>query len=137
MFFKKEKNQYQNTKVETYEVKIYVGGKVGYDGEIVSLTVVEDVCQEYVNKIGLCVTVTDTNYVYKNGREHGYIVGFINYPRFPEEKEAIKHKAIFLAIKLKEALRQIRVSIVCPDETIMIGDNQKLNELTSGIGVIK
>ncbi len=121
--FKKEKNQYQTTTVGTYEVKIYISCCPGYDGsyEIHSDTIIEDVCKGYVDKIGYCVTVQTTRYVYKQGREYGAVVGFINYPRFPEEKKEIKRKAVELATILKKELRQFRVSIVCPDETIMVG----------------
>ena len=105
-------------RVKTYEVKIYVGSEIGYSGK--TLDVTEAICQDYVNNVGLCVTVTKTKYFYVNGSEDGVIIGLINYPRFPESESAIKNKAIALAKKLKLGLGQLRVSIVCPDETIMI-----------------
>lgn len=44
---------------------------------------IEQAVQEYCNTIGLCVTITETLYVFKGGKEKGYIIGLINYPRFP------------------------------------------------------
>ena len=78
--------------------------------------------QEYVDKVGLCVTVTRTEYIYSKGREPGLLIGLINYPRFPASKEDIKNHAMVIAESLKEKLRQKRVSIICSDETITIGE---------------
>lgn len=47
---------------------------------------IEQHCQQYCNVVGLCVTVTETNYIYSGGSEKGYIIGLINYPRFPKEE---------------------------------------------------
>lgn len=79
------------------------------------------ICQDYCNSINICVTVTQTRFIYVNGWEDGVAVGLINYPRFPRHHENIKNNAIELASLLKEAMQQKRVSIVMPAETIMLG----------------
>jgi hypothetical protein len=73
------------------------------------------------NEAGMCVTVTRTLFVYKGGSEPGAIVELINYPRFPLGPTAIRRLALSLAKRLKSSLRQIRVSVVFPDETVMLG----------------
>lgn len=45
---------------------------------------ITEACQEYCDNNGLCVTITETNYVFTGGSEKGYIIGLINYPRFPK-----------------------------------------------------
>lgn len=107
--------------VETYYANIFLGLKVRATGWKHLVWEVEDTCQEYVNKIGLCVTVTPTEYIYTDGNEPGVIVGLINYPRFPEYPEQIRKKAVQLAYILKERFDQLKVTVMCPDQTIMIG----------------
>jgi hypothetical protein len=107
---------------KTYTATIYCGLKEGYDGTTYALTFAEQLCWKFVNKIGLCVTVTPTKFYYKDGYEDGVIVGLINYPRFPVTEQVIYERAVELAEILKDELRQNRVSIVFPDKTIMLGD---------------
>ena len=107
-------------KVTTYTAQIYVGLRVGYGGEIHSIELVEWLCQDYVNEIGWCVTVTPTSFYYKNGEEPGAIIGAINYPRFPITKTDFKKRVMKLAGTLLIELKQLRVSIVFPDETVML-----------------
>jgi hypothetical protein len=76
--------------------------------------------QTYANDGGLCVTVTATRFIYKNGSEPGIAVGLINYPRFPEEIASIRHKALALAERLMTEYRQMKVSVVFPNETVML-----------------
>lgn len=117
--------------VETYWAKIFVGLRPGYE-DVNSCILranrqyVEDICQSYCNEVGLCVTITDTKFIYKNGNEPGVIVGLINYPRFPEEygvkfeDTKIRKQSKIIAEKLMVRLKQNRVSIMYPDETVML-----------------
>ena len=105
-------------KVATYWAKIYVGvGPRGFRNPSTWI----NTCQDYVDSVGLCVTVTRTEYVYTKGIEDGIIVGLINYPRFPSTYDKIRKHALKLARLLKKKLKQKRVSIEFPDETIMLG----------------
>ena len=76
-----------------------------------------DVCRAYCDEVGFCVTVTPTAYVYTGGEEKGFIVGLINYPRFPALPIEIEDHAVRIADKLREALGQESYSIQCPDKT--------------------
>lgn len=108
--------------VRTITANIYVGLRQGYDGDVHSLEDVREICQKYVDEIGLCVSVTPTEFVYTGGREPGCIVGLINYPRFPSNHSKIWTYAARLAMKLKENLDQHRVSFAMMDYTYMIGE---------------
>jgi hypothetical protein len=105
---------------DTFTATIYVGFREAYSDVVHTLDEARAICQEITDRGGLCVSLTPTEFVYKNGSEPGVIVGLINYPRFPKMHCEIKEQAIELAEKLKTAMRQERVSIVCSDETIML-----------------
>ena len=109
-------------KSKTFWAKIYVGFKERNTGKAIgSLRKTRKICQEYVNEVSYCVTIKSTEYIYFNGRERGVEVGLINYPRFPEPPSLTQVRAIELAERLKKAFKQLRVTIVMPDETIMLG----------------
>lgn len=87
---------------ESYKVKLYLSGS--YDDAIRA-------CRQYVNDVGLCVTVERADYVYSYGMESGVVVGLLNYPRFPATKDQVYKKAEGLAIYLKRELCQSSVLI--------------------------
>ncbi len=68
----------------THWARIYIAGPIE-----VAKQIVRRVCADG----GLCVTIEPTTYVFKQGEEAGYVVGLINYPRFPESAESIDAKA--------------------------------------------
>ena len=110
----------------TYFANIYVGLRPGYEknasNEIFNVAKESTikVCQEYCNDLGLCLSVTDTTFVYTNGNEPGLIIGLINYPRFTSTQHILKQKAIKLAEILLKKLKQERITVVCSDESIMV-----------------
>lgn len=106
--------------VKSFVATIYVGFREHYTDEVRAIDMAHDICQRYVDAGGLCVTVTATRFIYKNGSEPGVAVGLINYPRFPAEVSAIRDKALGLATELMHGFRQLKVSVVFPDETIML-----------------
>ena len=108
--------------VDTYAVQIFVGLRVGYSERLHTLQEAEAICQEYVDLKSLCVTVTPTKYIYKNGSEPGIIVGLIRYPRFPREVHSINDMAMALAELLRQRLEQQRVTVMFPDRTVLLGD---------------
>lgn len=107
--------------VKTITATIYVGLRHGYTKKICPVSRVRKAAQEYVNRVRLCVTVTPTEFIYVEGSEPGVIVGLINYPRFPSTKKVIKKQAMELAEILKRTAQQLKVSVVLPESTIMIG----------------
>ena len=108
--------------VPTFTAQIYVGSKVHETGGTLPLSLAAEVCQEYVDNVGLCVSITPCEFIYSGGRESGVNIGLIHYPRFPSGPEIVHAHALALAGHLRIALRQSRVSVVMPNETVMIGD---------------
>jgi len=110
---------------KTYTAHIYVGKRVAYSKTILPITLAEKYLHEYADKIGLCVTIVDTKYIYTSnrmteqidGEEPGFIVGMINYPLYPETPESIQTKAREIATALKGLYQQQKVTIVFPDIT--------------------
>lgn len=94
---------------ETREIRIYMAGDI--DDAVVK-------CGEFCDRVGLCVTVTPTTYVYTDGREPGIIVGLINYPRYPSTADWLLRTAIQLANFLRDELQQKSYSVVAPTKTI-------------------
>ena len=115
-------------KVITYTATIYCGLRDGYGEEINSSY--PDVINDYINNRsgGLCVTCTSTTFYYNGGQEPGIIVGIINYPRYPFSDEKIRRLAFELAEKLMIKCKQYRVSIVFPEETILLENKEKIEQ---------
>lgn len=113
--------------VPTFTSQIYVGFRVRYTNKVHSIDEVYAYLHDYCNKIGFCVTVAPTTYIYTwepasgcVGEEPGCVVGIINYPRFPTESAILRSRAIEIARGLLKLLEQGKVSVVFPDETVMI-----------------
>ena len=113
------------TTVDTYTATIYCGLREWYEVEIHHPAEAREICQDFVDEVGLCVTVTETTFIYTKGSEPGLIIGLINYPRYPSTPAQTQDKAILLARKLMEAFNQQRMSIVMPDKTIMLEKEEK------------
>jgi hypothetical protein len=107
-------------KVETFEAKISIGFQEEYSDVFHSIDEVYSICQKYCDEVGLCVTITPTTFVYTKGCEAGCFIGLINYPRFPSTKNEIKGHAESLSKLFLKEFRQLKISIICSDETIMI-----------------
>lgn len=112
------------TQCKSYNVQIYCGLKEQYDGIVHNLEEVRQICQKYVDTEKSCITLTSTEFFYVKGNEPGFIVGFINYPRFPATYEEINDKAIKLAKELMISLKQYRVTITTPNNSIMLTNNE-------------
>lgn len=93
---------------KTYWVKIYMSGPI---------EAAKQVCRASCLKEGLCVTIESTHFIYTGGEESGFVVGLINYPRFPKEDVEIFARAKSLALELLEATFQHSVLIMTPTET--------------------
>ena len=114
----------KQTEEKSYNVQIWLGLRVGYTDRIHPIEAVEMLVDDFVNEIKDCVTITPTQFRYVNGNEPGVIVGWINYPRFPQPPEELTKRAIDLAEILMCALGQNRVSITTPDKTYMLERNE-------------
>jgi hypothetical protein len=121
------------TIVPTFTATIYAGFRVGRSANptprIHNLDDAKLVVQNFTDALkdkGYptgCVSVMPTEFLYGLGNEPGVLVGFINYPRFPEAGEhgaIIRRHAIQLANSLLVGLEQMRVTVVFPDQTVML-----------------
>ncbi|MCK9595811.1 hypothetical protein M0R19_01350 [Candidatus Pacearchaeota archaeon] len=106
--------------VHTMYAKIYVGLREGYTNIIHDISELEELLQKETDKGGLCVTVTPTKFIYKEGNEIGAIVGLINYPRFPTTEKQLEEDAEKIAQLCKDKFKQNRISIEYQDKTVMI-----------------
>jgi ferredoxin len=106
------------TRAETlsYPISIFIAGDV---------QAAEMICRAHCNEVGLCVTVTPTNYIYTGGSQSGVIVGLINYPRFPTEPRVIWNKADELAKLLCAGLFQESCTIQAPDKTMWFSHRER------------
>jgi hypothetical protein len=98
-----------NKELKTYWAKIYIAG---------SSFVIQRVCRDYCDKVGLCVTITATKFVYTMGQEDGFEIGLINYPRFPTTEDDVLVRAKELAELLRRDANQRSYLIQTPYETI-------------------
>ena len=114
-------------KMKSYNVNIYCGLQETYDkNKTNSIEDVFKICDDFVNEVKDCVSVTETNFRYVDGSEKGIIVGYINYPRFPRTEKEILERALQLANKLMIGLNQFRVTIVTDKESIMLENDNVL-----------
>lgn len=107
-----------NTTIEpTYTIQIYLSGPI---------EVAKHVLREECLREGLCVTIEPTTYIYTGGEEQGYVVGMLNYPRFPITPEALNERAKRIAEMLIERTFQRSALVVTPDETYWIHTSEKI-----------
>lgn len=109
--------------VPTWQAQIFCGLRKHYEVCLPcqSIDKVYSICRRYVHQDeGWCVTVTPTKFLYRGGDEDGVIVGVILYPRYPISHNLLKEKTIELAKMLRTELGQFRVTVVFPDETILL-----------------
>lgn len=92
---------------ETYTAKIYLAGPIEVAKQIIRRECL----------VGLCVTIEPTTYIYTKGEEVGYVVGLINYPRFPQTADAIFETAVQLGTTLLNETYQGSFTIVATDRT--------------------
>lgn len=111
--------------VPTWEGKIYLGLRDGYTDKYHTKEQVVTFLNKYCTGKRLCVTVTDTLFVYVDGEEPGVIIGMIDYPRFPNTNLALESKALELGELLMKEFDQYRVSIVFPEKTLMLSNEEK------------
>lgn len=95
-------------KAETWWARIYMSGPID-----VATQVLRGECR----REGLCVTIEPTLFVYTGGEESGYVVGLINYPRFPSSPEQIEARAFGIARELLMATHQHSALVMSPATT--------------------
>jgi len=108
----------------TYQIKIYLSG---------SIQVAKQIIREHLLERPLCVTIEPTTFIYTGGEEAGYVVGLLNYPRFPKAPNELSLRALILAELLLERMFQRSALIVSPETTQWLNSKQitKTNQSTS------
>ncbi len=90
----------------THVLRLYLSGPI----EIAKQVIRAECLRE-----GLCVTVEPTTFIYTGGEELGYVVGLVNYPRFPAGLPELRARARDLLDKLLDATHQHSGLLVAPD----------------------
>jgi hypothetical protein len=94
--------------VPTFYCRIYASGPI---------EVAKQALREYCLHVGLCVTVEPTTFIYTGGEEQGYVIGLLNYPRFPSEPADLESKARALTRILLDATHQHSILLLTPEKT--------------------
>ena len=95
----------------TYWARIYSSG---------SIEIAKQVVRRECQFKGLCVTIEPTTFIYTGGEEAWFVVGLINYPKFPATDDAIFERAVELAKIILEATYQDSTLIMSPYKTLWI-----------------
>lgn len=100
-----------NTKTEpTNVIRIYLSGPIEQAKQVL----------REEGMTGLCVTIEPTLYIYTGGEEAGYVVGMLNYPRFPSQPEDLLARAVAIARVLVERTFQRSALVVSPEKTFWL-----------------
>lgn len=95
----------------SFSVKIYIAGPIEVAKQIIRRECLVE---------GLCVTIEPTLYIYSGGEEQGYVVGLINYPRFPKTPKEILDRAEEIGTILLNETFQQSFTIVTPEESLFV-----------------
>lgn len=90
----------------TYRIALYLSGPI----EIAKQALRAECLRE-----GLCVTIEPTNFIYTGGEESGFVVGLLNYPRFPSPPEKLIERARGVMHTLLVATHQHSALLVAPE----------------------
>lgn len=94
--------------VPTYWIRLYMSGPI----EVAKQYLRQECARE-----GLCVTVEPTTFIYSGGEESGFVVGFIDYPRFPKDAPDIWARAVLVRDGLLAATHQGSALLMDPTRT--------------------
>ena len=107
----------------TYEIKLYIGSKEGYNGEEFSKEDLVAAIQGFQHELTLDhampVRISPTSYMFDNYYEEGWEIGLINYPRKPRSTIELTRFMERLASFLLEKFKQNRITVVHPNATVM------------------
>lgn len=95
----------------SYWVRIYLSGPI---------EIAKQVIREECLRKGLCVTIEPTTFIYTGGEEAGYVVGLLNYPRFPSPAVELDERAADLMQKLLVATHQHSALMTTPNNSTWI-----------------
>jgi hypothetical protein len=93
---------------DTYWARIYMSGPI---------EVAKHVIRQECMRQGLCVTIEPTTFIYTGGEEVGFVVGLVNYPRFPSASDDLYARARDLMGKLLDSTFQHSALLMMPHTT--------------------
>lgn len=117
---------YHIKKVKNFEARIYIGSKVRYNGPSFSVVDLKSEISNFQKTnyiISNTVRITATDFVFNGYEESGWEIAIINYPRNEKPEKIIRGFTFDLAVHLFKHFEQNRMSIVFPDEIVMLEDN--------------
>jgi len=94
--------------VDTYWARLYLSGPIEVAKQIIRAECLRE---------GLCVTIEPTTFIYTGGEEAGYVVGLLNYPRFPCSEHTLDARADDLMQKLMVGTHQHSCLMATPHAT--------------------
>lgn len=106
-------------KTSTWTANIYLSGDIAEASRIL---------QRECFKIGLCVTIEPLDFIYTGGREPGYRVGMVNYPRFPKSQDRLESIAMDLAVVLLNETFQKSALVVAPNGSMWLSNADMVKE---------
>ncbi len=95
---------------DTYIVLVHMAGDINHAKQLLRKMV-------YPPNEGLCVTIRAETFIYTGGEEEGFVLGFVNYPRFRKSPEEIWSCARSIADQLVRELCQWSALIVANNKT--------------------
>jgi hypothetical protein len=101
-------------KTKSHTATIFIAG---------SIQDIEKACRKYC-LVGMCVTVTPTNFIFTGGSESGAAIGIINYARFPRALKETESHALKLAKILLLECCQRSCSVVTDLNSYYISNEQ-------------
>lgn len=107
------KQEWSRKTADTIKVDLWIG--TGREG---NRLLARGLAMTYCDSVGLCVSMSDTDFLFTNGCESGVRIGLRNYPRFPSKLLTLQNHAIELGMLLAERLQQGSFMIEGPHETI-------------------
>lgn len=103
------------TACDPISIDIFIGG---------NRAAATEACREFCLE-GLCVTISETDFVFTGGMESGVRVGLINYARFPTGGDVLLEKAKRLAVFLIERLHQSSCTVMAPQGSFFLSRRPK------------
>jgi hypothetical protein len=89
----------------THQIRLYLSGPIDVAKQILRWECLDE---------GLCVTIEPTTFIYTGGEEAGYVVGLLNYPRFPSSPAKLSKRAREVMYALLEGTHQHSALMVGP-----------------------
>lgn len=98
----------RQVEVATWWARIYISGPIDVAKQLLRAECMRE---------GLCVTIEPTAFIYTGGEESGYVVGLLNYPRFPTDEPALMNRARSVMTLLLEGTHQHSALLISPTVT--------------------